>query len=138
MAAPCIRSSVSLRSPYNLLGRMKEMRQRRIPLLLLDQFVADQQMAAQQRDPRGEGKLGRQIGKPFRFAPFTGILLAVLGVLRQHQSIGAKARRRRAGNHPIGNTNAGERPGGERPQNAARRGRPDRHERTDAEPNFVP
>ena len=52
------------------------MRKRRVPLLLLDQFIADQKMAAQERDPDRECKLRRQRGH----ALFAAFLAALVGL----------------------------------------------------------
>src|SRR5947208_2725447 len=89
------------------LGRMQEMRERSVPLSLLDQLVADQDMPTQKREPDRKGKIGRQIVQAFRLptlASFSrrlgGILarrLTVILMLRQH-----KARRRSTHNGGIG------------------------------------
>ena len=60
------------------------MRQRRVPLLLLDQFIADQKMAAQQRDPDGKSQIGRQIGDRLGFTALAACRWRVVRMLGDH------------------------------------------------------
>src|SRR3954469_18010510 len=81
---------------------MEEMWKRGVPLPLLDQLIANQEVPPQKRDPNREGEIGRQIGNSFgltalaAFARLFGWFLVRSGImipmLRQHKATGRDTR----------------------------------------------
>jgi hypothetical protein len=104
---------------------MQKMWQRRVPMLLLDQFVSDQQVAAQQCDPGGKGKRGGQLREVLGFASFTGlpIMPAVLGDANGFARLACACRLDCRSGLRVGD-------------GATCRAGPDDHEGADAEPNL--
>ena len=122
------------------LGRVKKVRQRRVPLLLLHQFIADEQMAAQQARSGSQRRvpaagwrcrsIARRLRRPRRHPAWRARRAARAGCCPADRGgarpdIGAHARRCCLGQRP------------ERARCDARRGGPGDHECADADPDLV-
>ena len=113
------------------------MRKRRIPLLLFNQFIADREMPAQQRQSDAKGEIGRKIGQVLRFTTLA-CLLAMIAMLRKHEAAGWCARDRGVGDRAARRRQARQkrrlRPRRPASAHGARSGH---DEGSDAEPDFA-